>query len=650
MNDVRFLWAQQVHRPPRADDRASLEEIALNFLSNQDVQDYLTAWWSQAQNANPKDKSDGNGTTEFAKQFNEFLSEDRMQADENFKPIAFTVGAFLADTIDATNGLDEFLLATDIIAKVYEAKLFFYQRLAERLRGDKKAFDLCLSVFRKIPHESNELVESRRFVEGEITGGEQQERSLLERSDLLSLWDSYRGHLELKRTILRQIQFLILFSPAALSDILDVLPFQGLRQALLDDILAVRDPDLISELLRTAPEAVSAEGTWNKRVSVLNAVDMAFQYAKSLESAVAHAVRLGEFAPNQNKTLVDRAKIELPSLQEKELPKWLNSVAETVLARSDGKFVLLSYLIHLLREVRFVRHHNNANKVWPAEKVAAEIFTKKLSTTSLSAENILSFSKNNGGEDRNKALIFLLGAANIQEERPQSKDVSNELWAAYESLLSKKDSEVVAQANPLGKADTWVFTTLGEVLIRTEDAISVFSKSFEKLYPQRRKMRFSYEYGLLEPTRHLLEVGFGALQIIISGDTHTFGIDLWRLLTEKSWAFYFASQERGTKQREDVARCYAYLPFVCKSQPSLVGTIIAEHKESFEADPHISVIAAFLLSKNGLEAKEVCSLFEAAGVRLQEHLSCLAEWDTLTSREGKPNMNIPAIKEGLGIL
>lgn len=266
------------------------------------------------------------------------------------------------------------------------------------------------------------------------------------------------------------------------------LPLRELRVDLWQHLHLHEDRDAILSLLRTAPP-VFAAGEWTGNTSAIAALVAAITHGDQI-----HA-QLTSTYPQPNDF-----QAQLKLLVEQEIPDWLKVVAETAVARPDGRSLLLLFGASLIREA--LGSTWNGQRPWSSARHALDAIHGVL-TPNPSVDDIRQVARA-AGMPINRTDIdhatYLVTSAVFDAS-------ASEIWDWYRELLLKGDDNLCWQAKNWRRALCYeaLAERLGQLTTPFEEWRVVWNALF---VTDREHARFStLDQNALYPSLHLLRVG-----------------------------------------------------------------------------------------------------------------------------------------------
>lgn len=510
------------------------------------------------------------------------------------------------------------------------------------------------------------------MVRGEEDQLHQANNDWLSEVDPYSVWDHPSAHLHFFPCEgFGDASLLLRIHPQYGFSLLDSMPFPAMMyMALQWGFDVAEDRDLIEELIELAPPVIEAE-SWAATHSVvaLLLIEQVVRHAEKLDAVLAQRVWRSEvFEPPASGVAAKPKAVleeELRMLESDELPSWFTRGFRAVLRRSDGRAIAVNYMARLARKV-LLGQTGEARREWPvfecALKVLAteatrhgvgvaavrsewlrvgEVETQKLvaSANVHRAQKTARRRKSDSSGEGARTLCgegfpYLLATAMLFGDTPQPGQNIEPLWSLFEEMLVGRDPGLSLVKH--GESLQNVPQRLGFLLSLTDNPGHLFSSTYKKLEPHRRRAQFAYRYEEYEQdleSEVLIRVGLNA-------------------------AANWAARAQSERQREDARRmfmgiydaarrlwltavmdtdnskgglvvlCFAFVKFV---HGDSLGSALQVMIPPIANNLRMTCDAAWLLWKNGIAMEALPELFRNTGVDLCATLRDMRQWTELAS-------------------
>lgn len=271
----------------------------------------------------------------------------------------------------------------------------------------------------------------------------------------------------------------------------DILPLRGLRDDLWRHLRLHEDRDFILKLLELAPTIFEGD-SWKGGTSVLAALRAAVQFSDQVHEQLEQDV-CAYNAPSD-------AEEKLKAFVENEVPEWMKRVTQTVIARPDGRLLLLIFGASLVRDV--LRPPLNGHHRWSSAGHALsaihDVLDPKPSIDEFQRASRLA------GVPSNRSTCdyatYLVTSARFSS-------CANKVWAWYRALLLKSDDDLCFQAKNFRRG--LCYEALAERLSNLADPFGEWRSTWDALFvTDREHARFApISKNGLYPSLHLLCVG-----------------------------------------------------------------------------------------------------------------------------------------------
>ncbi|MCU0682663.1 MAG: hypothetical protein MUF34_10505 [Polyangiaceae bacterium] len=314
------------------------------------------------------------------------------------------------------------------------------------------------------------------------------ERTARERGLLTYFWGRPIYTVCLNHSTLARLALLAARDWQSLARQAEALPLRELREDLWRHLHLHEDRDAILSLLRAAPPVFDAS-KWTGSTSALAGLVAAIEHGDQLYAQLTRA-----YPPAPD------AEATLRTLVEQEIPDWLKQVAEAVIARPDGRLLLLLFGSSLIREA--LRPPWNGQRPWSSARHALcaihRVLTPKPSVAEL--QQVASA----GGVSSNRTTIdhatYLVTSAAFDA-------CASDVWAWYRNLLLQSDEDLCCQAQNWRRS--LCYEALAKRLDQLADPFEEWRAVWKALFVMdRERARFdTLDQDALLPSIHLLRVG-----------------------------------------------------------------------------------------------------------------------------------------------
>jgi hypothetical protein len=444
---------------------------------------------------------------------------------------------------------------------------------------------------------------------------------------------------------------------------LDTLPCP----VLMKDALAIycrQDRELIEAMIRAAPPAFDEGGSWRPghSVAALLVTDLITEHAQSLYDTLRTAMRVTR--PEQ---ATADATQELEDVAQRELPAWMLHAFSLLLTRQDGLPIALGYLGQLSRGelIGSSRPHDPSER-WSAGAAALDALATTLRRIPVGVKGVrdawrvaeqrahakdmleesrsrvtrrtstvaLSDKDGEGARPlRGEGLPLLYGAAILLGEGPTNEVEIRAFWEWFEELLEGRDPglSLINQGTSL----TVVPQRFGFLLSRLASPDTVFSATYAKLEPHRRRALFARRYDEMYQDLEsivLLRVGLNAAANWRGQTTDDSTTEASRALFLQLFNFarrlwLTAVLDTGDTKRQLVVTCFAFMPFIFGDR---LGEALKETIPPIANDSRLLADACANLRLNRIEASDLRRLVASAGADLGAALRDARQWSDIT--------------------
>lgn len=305
------------------------------------------------------------------------------------------------------------------------------------------------------------------------------------------LWsrENERSMLDLPWTSRGRIVFNL--DPPAFLSLLEGLPLRELRLDMLRTLDLHEDRNAIMTMLRLASNGV-AEGSWSGNVCALLALDMVSTHAEHLHNVVTRVAQ-SPVEPERRQA----AEVSLETLQA-ELLEWATAAFLVALARPDGRCLALFTTTHLI--AKRSRLPSSSGDRWSSMDIVVSALRKAF-VPAISAADLRAAAQLEGRSVSTGKYLVAAGSFD---------STADETWEWYVSLLRAHDDDFASHIS-IG-ARPWVYGLIGGLLLAGLDPLAQWSAAWGRLFSDRERSRFRiYDIHALQPSQHLVHVGFGLL-------------------------------------------------------------------------------------------------------------------------------------------
>lgn len=315
----------------------------------------------------------------------------------------------------------------------------------------------------------------------------EEESKARERGVSAYFWGQY-CELYLNEPTLVRLSLLAARDWAAVALHADALPSRALRDDLWRHLHLHEDRDSILSLLRAAPPGFD-DNKWTGSTSALAALSASITHADQL-----HNQLMRSYPPQPN------ADEKLKALVEREIPDWLETVAQAAIERPDGRLLLLLFGARLIHEA--LRPPWGGQRPWSSAQNALCAIHGVLDPTPSVAE--LRQVANLGGVPSNRTGI---DHASYLVTSAACDSCANDVWIWYRQLLVQSDDDLCSQAKNWRRA--LCYEALAERLGQLSDPFQEWRAVWKLLFvTDREHARFAtLDQNALYPSLHLLRVG-----------------------------------------------------------------------------------------------------------------------------------------------
>jgi|GEM_PF-3233822 len=334
-----------------------------------------------------------------------------------------------------------------------------------------------------------------------------EEEKKVRAQGLLAYFWGYRAELHLDTPAIVRLDLLARRDWNGIAKHIDALPLRALKDSAWWHLNLEEDRDAILALLRTAPP-VFDDGKWTGSTAALAAMHAALRHVGRLYEHLDRQTRMGA-GP-------DDTHGKVTAFVEQEAPAWLKQVPETAIARTDGRFLLLTFGANLVRESLVPRN------VWsptnPGLNAVYEVLEPKPSIGELKT-----VAKAGGTPDNRTTIdhVTYLVTAAVFDAAPE------DVWRTYCDLLLASDEDLCSHARIWRRALCYraVAERLGQLTNPFAEWKAVWNALFVTDREHARFARFGND--ALHPSLHLLRVGAELLrQSPTRADARRFFVEL----------------------------------------------------------------------------------------------------------------------------
>lgn len=482
-------------------------------------------------------------------------------------------------------------------------------------------------------------------------------------TDPFCAWIHSSSHLE-PWDVISKLNLLVRVDAQRGLRLCEALPFPSMMASVFWWGYDVRqDRDLIEALLIEAPGALDEKGAWRveRSVSALLITDLIVDHAEKLQRAVQSEVwGLQAPAAGPNAPLRD-AQQALQELETTELPAWMRRAFGLLLTRADGRPIALGYLAHLVERTFGAPASPPGRRVWPVFEHALNALCEVLIVAGVGTSNVREAweraeviarekeqrtattrmvrrvqEKTRGDREgegartlSSQGMNYLWGAALMLGNDPREEDAIARLWAWFEELLEGRDPGlrlVEREQTAIEAAQR-----LGFLLARTVEPARVFTTTYHRLEPLRRRTQHPSRYGFEMHDREstfLVRVGLHGTvnwhDRIKHNPSAGAARDLFFQVYAMARRLWLTSPNRYDEAKRNlVPLCFAFVPNLFGEQ---LAAALAKIIPPIANHARLLTEACWFLWKNGVESSALVSLVRAAGGDLEEALRDVKQW------------------------
>lgn len=473
-----------------------------------------------------------------------------------------------------------------------------------------------------------------------------------------------------------ELHLLLRLNPKSWLEVLDQFEVPSLMWMAAWDSGLVEDPDLTEHLMAQAPPLFDENGEWTRSVAAAILVRIVSVYAEQ----VHRALKSRAFACPKSSEQRVAAEHAVDQFERDELPARLRRFYETLLVRSDGRYIAYGLLQHLARSGFSARTPAHP---WSVDPTAFDALASALASAGATVDEAhrswqdhealkrredeaeaakprLHASRRrekiDAGEGRRhlhaKGLPFLLGALAIQAHTSSPAAMDGGLWSWFEELLVGRDpgldwallDTVIDQVTP----------ALGALLAKLPDPAEAWRAAYRALEPQRRQAQFGFRYeGDGYQDRESLLLIYVGLQACAHRIEHSSQGHESAWVREVFWDLYAAARrlwltaaaDIGARKRNAVAACFAFMPAIFGDG---FGRALPSALRAVSRDPWLFCRACSYMLRNGVAPEQLMPLASAAGLDLAAALRDAHEWSSITGQKDEFPSDFKDLAEAIG--
>jgi hypothetical protein len=326
-----------------------------------------------------------------------------------------------------------------------------------------------------------------------LADGEQRARA---RGLLAYFWERQHEAVDLELRTLVRLALLARRDWRQLAVAAEELPLRELRSDLWRHLHLHEDRESILALITSAPIIFDA-GEWTRCTTALAALLAAVAHADLLHARVG---RQGLMPSGAQPGTAEQLK----ALEKTELPDWFRTVAQTAIARSDGRPLLLFFSAALIRQELSPQIGYRA---WSSATIALEAFDAVIShrPTSVEMKDVGRLGTASGNE-RIDHVVYVVTAAVL------GCDASS-VWDWYCDLLQQNDEGICSQAKHWRRG--LCYFAMAKILMGLPEPFDKWAMAWNSLFvTDRERARFTpLDQNALFPSVHLFRVGAELLRL-----------------------------------------------------------------------------------------------------------------------------------------
>ncbi|MCU7247436.1 hypothetical protein [Pseudomonas koreensis] len=341
-------------------------------------------------------------------------------------------------------------------------------------------------------------------------------------------------------------------------------------------------------LLRNAPNIRNCEGAWNRNMMAPLLLKVAFRYLQDLGNPPGSAEPMAD---------LDEIRIKV------------RSILSVLLARPDGDYLCINWLVHLLRPIHRIwasRYVDTlidecivqlANNAFPAATlILPPVAPLKVGLHDLKLITL-------ADEEEERAYFHFFIALILHKKMPIAAD----LREAFESLL-------VAARSQFGSSTqykySWQHTLVADLYLSDEGSVTDrWRLAFNRFAPMLRRDRLGHPVkDLGVPSLFLAGVGIAMIRMGTSPDAPSAlavqMTELWSAVLEGAFHAHACSDPFDTWATviEDLFRCY---PSIQKLQGDDPSSALLTYIQCLGTDDRLLTLAITALGTAGLDLREI---------------------------------------------
>lgn len=348
------------------------------------------------------------------------------------------------------------------------------------------------------------------------------------------------------------------------------------------------DFDHLLTLLGSAPNVQNDEGDWNRNVMAPLLLEVAFRYLQELGNPPGSAEPMAD---------LDEIRIKV------------RSILSVLLARPDGDYLCVNWLVHLLRPIHRVwasRYVDTlidecivqlANSEFPA----ATLILPPVEPLKIGLQDLKMITLEDKEDERAYFHFFI--ALILHKKLP----IASNLREAFESLL-------VAARSQFGSSTqykySWQHTLVADIYLSDEESVTDrWRVAFNRFAPMLRRDRLEQPIrDLAVPSLFLAGVGIAMIRKGMSpGAPPALAAqmtELWSAVLEAAFHAHVCSDPFDTWATviEDLFRCY---PRIQELQGDNQSSALLTYIERLGADNRLLTLAITALGTAGLDLREI---------------------------------------------
>ncbi|WP_406821939.1 hypothetical protein ACJA3S_11590 [Pseudomonas sp. KnCO4] len=348
------------------------------------------------------------------------------------------------------------------------------------------------------------------------------------------------------------------------------------------------DFDHLLTLLESAPNVQSDEGNWNRNVMAPLLLEVAFRYLQELGNPPGSAEPMAD---------LDEIRVKV------------RSILSVLLARPDGDYLCVNWLVHLLRPIHWFwasRYVDTlidecivqlANNGFPA----ATLILPPVKPLKIGLQDLKLITLADKEDERAYFHFFI--ALILHKKLP----IAANLREAFESLLVAARSQFGSSAQ---YKYSWQHTLVADLYLSDEESVTDrWRVAFNRFVPMLRRDRLGQPIrDLGVPSLFLAGVGIAMIRTGTSADAPPAlaaqMTELWSAVLEAAFHAHVCSDPFDTWATviEDLFRCY---PRIQKLQGDDQSSALLTYIERLGADNRLLTLAITALGTAGLDLREI---------------------------------------------